>query len=219
MAAGVEELEAFVADALLRGESRADIEKVLLAAGWTAEQVNGALGAYADVPFSIPVPKPRPSLSAREAFLYLTLFGTVFAFGAYLTLLGRIGAERARGTYAFRSLLDAGAVLAFGTDWNVAPLDPLQGIAAAVTRRTLDGKHPSGWVPEQKITLEEAVRAYTVGSAHAEFAEREKGQLAPDMLADFVLLSQDIFSVAPAEIGKTRAVLTVVDGRVVYQSE
>ena len=106
----------------------------------------------------------------------------------------RIGAERAKGTYAFRSLLDAGAVLAFGTDWNVAPLDPLQGIAAAVTRCTLDGKHPAGWVPEQKITVEEAVRAYTVGSAHAEFAEREKGQLAPDMLADFVLLSQDIFT-------------------------
>ena len=71
----------------------------------------------------------------------------------------RIGAERAKGTYAFRSLLDAGAVLAFGTDWNVAPLDPLQGIAAAVTRRTLDGKHPAGWVPEQKITVAEAVRA------------------------------------------------------------
>ncbi len=131
----------------------------------------------------------------------------------------RIGAQRARGTYAFRSLLDAGAVLAFGTDWNVAPLDPLQGISAAVTRCTLDGKHPDGWVPEQKITVEEAVRAYTVGSACAEFAEREKGRLVPDMLADFVLLSQDIFAIAPAEIGKTRVALTVVDGRVVYRAE
>jgi len=131
----------------------------------------------------------------------------------------RIGAERAQGTYAFRSLLDAGAVLAFGTDWNVAPLDPLPGIAAAVTRRTLDGKYPHGWVPEQKIAVEEAVRAYTVGSAFAEFTEHEKGRLAPGMLADFVLLSQDIFSVAPAEIGGTRAVLTVVDGQVVHQGE
>lgn len=129
----------------------------------------------------------------------------------------RIGANRARGTYAFRALLDAGAVLAFGTDWNVAPLDPLQGIAAAVTRRTLDGKHPAGWVPEQKITVQEAVWAYTVGSAWAEFTDHEKGQLTPGMLADFVLLSQDIFTIAPAEIDKTRVVLTVVDGQVVYQ--
>lgn len=84
MAAGVAELEAFVGEALLRGESREDIEKVLLAAGWTAEQAEGALGAYADVPFSIPVPKPRPSLSAREAFLYLTLFGTLYLSAYHL---------------------------------------------------------------------------------------------------------------------------------------
>jgi hypothetical protein len=131
----------------------------------------------------------------------------------------RIGENRARGTYALRALLDAGVALAFGTDWNVAPLDPLPGIAAAVTRRTLDDKHPAGWVPDQKITVQEAVRAYTVGSAWAEFTDHEKGQLTPGMLADFVLLSQDIFTIAPAEIDKTRAVLTVVDGQVVYQGD
>jgi predicted amidohydrolase YtcJ len=131
----------------------------------------------------------------------------------------RIGAERARGTYAFRALLDSGAVLAFGSDWNVAPLDPLQGIAAAVTRCTLDGKHPGGWVPEQKIGVDEAVHAYTAGSAYAEFTEHEKGRIAPGMLADFVMLSQDIFSIDPREIGSTRVLLTVAGGRVVYDAE
>ncbi|HZI19213.1 MAG TPA: amidohydrolase [Pyrinomonadaceae bacterium] len=129
----------------------------------------------------------------------------------------RIGPERAKGTYAFRSLLDAGAVLAFGSDWTVAPLDPVQGVYAAVTRRTLDGKHPAGWVPEQKITVEEAVRAYTAGSAYAEFAESRKGTITPGKLADLVLLDRDIFRVEPAEIERARVLLTVVDGRVVYE--
>ncbi|HEV2801303.1 MAG TPA: amidohydrolase [Pyrinomonadaceae bacterium] len=130
----------------------------------------------------------------------------------------RIGHERARTTYAFRSLLDAGATLAFGTDWYVAPLDPIQSIYAAVTRRTLDGKNPQGWIPEQKITVEEAVRAYTEGSAYAEFAEDSKGTLAPGKLADFVLLSQDIFRINPAEIERTKVRLTIMDGRVVYEA-
>ena len=129
----------------------------------------------------------------------------------------RIGAARARGTYAFRTLLDSGAVLAFGSDWNVAPLDPIQGIAAAVTRRTLDGKHPHGWIPEQKITVEEAVHAYTVGSAFAEFQEQEKGTLRPGMLADLVVWSQDLFTADPESIQNTKALLTVVDGKVVYR--
>ncbi|HEX8458886.1 MAG TPA: amidohydrolase [Pyrinomonadaceae bacterium] len=131
----------------------------------------------------------------------------------------RIGHERARTTYAFRSLLDAGAVLAFGTDWYVAPLDPIQSLYAAVTRRTLDGKNPDGWIPEQKITVEEAVRAYTAGSAYAEFAEDSKGTLAPGKLADFVLLSQDIFQINPAEIERTKVRLTIMDGRVVYEAK
>jgi hypothetical protein len=129
----------------------------------------------------------------------------------------RIRPEQLRGTYAFRSLLDQGAVLAFGSDWNVAPLDPIQGIAAAVTRRTLDGKHPNGWLPEQKITVEEAVRAYTVGSAFAEFQEHEKGQIALGMLADMVILDHDIFSIPAEQITDTHVDITIVDGKEVYR--
>ena len=131
----------------------------------------------------------------------------------------RIGRERAKGTYAFRSLLDAGAVLAFGSDWSVAPLDPVMGIYAAVTRRTLDGKNPGGWVPEQKITVEEAVRAFTVGSAYAEFADGVKGTLAPGMLADLVILTEDIFKIDSAAIERVRVRMTVVDGKVVYEKK
>jgi len=131
----------------------------------------------------------------------------------------RIGGERARGTYAFRSLIDAGATLAFGSDWSVAPLDPLLGIYAAVTRRTLDGRNSNGWVPEQKITVEEAVRAYTVGAAYAEFTDQEKGTIAPGKLADLVILSQDIFQINPIEIEKTRVRVTIMNGRVVHEAK
>jgi predicted amidohydrolase YtcJ len=129
----------------------------------------------------------------------------------------RIGPARSKGTYAFRSLLDTGAVLAFGSDWTVAPLNPLEGIKAAVTRQTLDGKHPNGWNPEQKISIDEAVRAFTVGSAYAEFAEKVKGTITPGKLADVVLLDRDIYAGDPAEIDKARVVLTVMDGRVVFE--
>lgn len=131
----------------------------------------------------------------------------------------RIGPERARTSYAFRSLIDAGAALAFGTDWPVAPLDPLLSIYGAVTRRTLDDQNPGGWVPEEKITVEEAVRAYTVGSAFAEFAEEEKGTVSPGKLADLVLLSADIFAIDPVKIPEVKAVLTVMDGRIVWKDE
>jgi predicted amidohydrolase YtcJ len=130
----------------------------------------------------------------------------------------RIGPERIKGTYAFRWLLNNKVTLAFGSDWTVAPLDPLLGVYAAVTRRTLDGKNPQGWVPEQKITVEEAVRAYTFGSAYAEFAETVKGTIAPGMLADIVILDRDIFRIDPAEIEKTKVRVTIVDGRVVYEA-
>jgi predicted amidohydrolase YtcJ len=130
----------------------------------------------------------------------------------------RIGHERAKTTYAFRSLLDSGAMLAFGTDWTVAPLDPMLSIYAAVTRRTLDGKHPGGWIPEQKISVEEAVRAYTVGSAFAEFQEKEKGAITPGKRADLVILSRDIFKIDPKEIDKVKVVLTIMDGRTVYET-
>ncbi|HEX7174956.1 MAG TPA: amidohydrolase [Pyrinomonadaceae bacterium] len=131
----------------------------------------------------------------------------------------RIGPERIKGTYAFRALLDAGAVLAFGSDWTVAPLDPILGVYAAVTRRTLDGKNPKGWVPEQKITVEEAVRAYTFGSAYAEFAEKVKGAIMPGMLADIVILDRDIFRIDANDIEKARVTMTIVDGRVVYEKK
>ncbi|MGH9369345.1 MAG: amidohydrolase, partial [Thermoanaerobaculia bacterium] len=128
----------------------------------------------------------------------------------------RIGRERSRGTYAFRSLLDAKARLAFGSDWDVAPLSPIAGVYAAVTRRTIDGKNPQGWVPEQRTTVEEALRAYTAGAAHAAFEENEKGILSPGKLADFVVLSADPFAVPPEELERIEVEETVVGGRVVY---
>ena len=129
----------------------------------------------------------------------------------------RIGKERAKTTYAFRSLLDSGAILAFGTDWTVAPINPLLSVYAAVTRRTLDGKNPKGWVPEQKLSVEEAVHAYTVGSAYAEFQEGVKGTITPGKLADLVILSRDIFKIDPKDIESTKVVLTILDGRVIYE--
>jgi predicted amidohydrolase YtcJ len=129
-----------------------------------------------------------------------------------------IGPERARGTYAFRSLRDAGARLAFGSDWFVAPPTPLEGIKAAVTRQTLDGAHPDGWVPAEKITVEDALRAYTAGAAYAGFQERELGTLAVGRLADLVLLDRDLTAIASATIDQAVVRLTVVGGRVVYDA-
>ncbi|HEX3682270.1 MAG TPA: amidohydrolase [Bryobacteraceae bacterium] len=128
----------------------------------------------------------------------------------------RIGPERAKTTYAFRSLLDSGARLAFGSDWDVAPMSPLKGIYAAVTRRTLDGKHPGGWVPEQKITVEEAVQAYTMGSAYASFEDKIKGSIEPGKLADLIVLSDDIFSIDPTRIADTKVEMMVFDGHVLF---
>ena len=128
-----------------------------------------------------------------------------------------IGAERAKGTYAFRSLLDAGARVAFGSDWFVAPPVPLEGIQAAVTRQTLDGRHPGGWVPEQKIRVEEALRAYTAGSAYAGFADADLGRLERGRLADFVLIDRDLTHVPLESIRDARVMMTIVGGRVVYE--
>lgn len=130
----------------------------------------------------------------------------------------RLGPERLKGTYAFRSLLRAGAALALGTDWTVAPLNPMLTLAAAVTRQTLDGKNPGGWLPEEKLTLEEALRAYTTGSARAEFAEREKGSIAPGQLADLVIVDKNLFAIPPEEIPTARVVLTMTGGRVVWEA-
>lgn len=127
-----------------------------------------------------------------------------------------IGEQRARTTYAFAGLLDAGAGVAFGSDWPVAPPTPLEGIYAAVTRRTLDGAHPEGWVPAQKITVEQALTAYTTGAARAAFDEDRLGSLAPGKLADFVVLDRDITRIAPEEIRAARVLATVVGGEVVH---
>jgi predicted amidohydrolase YtcJ len=128
----------------------------------------------------------------------------------------RVGHDRASRTYAFRTFLNHGVHLAFGTDWSVAPLNPLLTVYAAVTRATLDGKTPNGWFPEQKLTVEESVRAYTMGSAYAEFQEQEKGSIAPGKLADMVMLSEDIFSVDAAKIKDVTVLKTIVGGKVVW---
>jgi hypothetical protein len=130
----------------------------------------------------------------------------------------RIGHERARSSYAWKSMLDAGAPLAFGSDWPVAPLDPLSGIAAAVTRATLDGRNPGGWFPEQRLTVEEALRAYTWGCAYAAFEEKDKGTITPGKLADLVVLSEDLLRIPPERIKDARVEITIVGGRIVYKA-
>ena len=131
----------------------------------------------------------------------------------------RLDEKRLKGTYAFRTLLDSGGVLAFGSDSPVATMNALYGIYAAVTRRTLDDKNPNGWIPEQKISVDEAVRAFTWGSAYGEFQENVKGTLEVGKLADFVILSDDIFKIDPVKIRDAKVVMTVMDGRVVYESK
>jgi predicted amidohydrolase YtcJ len=128
----------------------------------------------------------------------------------------RIGPIRAKTTYAFRTFLDNGVHLAFGTDWTVAPLNPMLGLYAAVTRATLDGKHPNGWIPEQKITIQEAIEAYTLGSAYAEFQEKEKGSITPGKLADLVLVSDNLLKIDPRAIRDARVEMTMVGGKIVY---
>ena len=130
----------------------------------------------------------------------------------------RLGALRSRTSYAWRSMLAAGAPLAFGSDWPVAPLDPLLGVYAAVTRATLDGKHPGGWFPEERLSVEEALRAYTMGSAYAAFEEKEKGTITPGKLADLAVLFDDLFSIPPEKIREARVLMTIVGGRVVYDA-
>lgn len=132
-------------------------------------------------------------------------------------LLVRIGPERIKTTYAFRTLIDAEAPLAFGSDWTVAPLDPMRGVYAAVTRRTLDDRNPGGWVPEQEIGVGEALRAYTYGNAWATFNEQKWGTLAAGRLADVVVLERDPFAVAPESLGTIKPRFTFVGGRLVYQ--
>ena len=128
-----------------------------------------------------------------------------------------IGAERSETTYAFRSLLDGGARLAFGSDWFVAPPTPMEGVYAAATRRTLDGEHPDGWVPRQKISVEESLRAYTIDAAYASFSESSLGSLEPGKLADLVILERDVFDIPPHELNTVRIKTTMVGGKIVYR--
>src|SRR5215472_4934850 len=130
-----------------------------------------------------------------------------------------IGHDRASRTYAFRTFLDHGVRLAFGTDWEVAPLDPMLTVYAAVTRATLDGKNPNGWFAEQKLSVAETIEAYTMGSAYAEFQEKEKGSITAAKLADMVLLSDDIFSIAPEKIRDVGVLKTFIGGRLVFDRD
>ena len=129
----------------------------------------------------------------------------------------RIGYERCKTTYAFKSLLEHNVKLAFGSDWTVAPLNPILGIYAAVTRRTLDGATPNGWIPEQKITVEQSIRAYTIENAYGAFEEKEKGSIEAGKVADLVVLSDDILNIDPVKIEQVQVDMTVLDGKVVWE--
>jgi predicted amidohydrolase YtcJ len=130
----------------------------------------------------------------------------------------RLGKERLATTYAFRSFLRAGVMVCFGSDWPVAPLSPLLGIHAAVTRQTADGKNPEGWIPEQKLSVDEAIRCYTINNAFAAFEEDRKGSIRVGNVADLVVLSDDIYAIDPREIRNVRVQMTVVDGRIIIDN-
>jgi predicted amidohydrolase YtcJ len=131
----------------------------------------------------------------------------------------RIGHDRSSRTYSFRTFINHGVRLALGTDWDVAPLNPMLTLYAATTRATLDGKNPNGWFPEQKLTIREAIEAYTLGSAYAEFQENEKGSITAGKLADMVLLSDDVLSIDPVKIRDVRVLKTWVGGKLTYESD
>lgn len=133
----------------------------------------------------------------------------------------RIGRERCKGAYAFKSIKDSGAVLCFGTDWpgtsaSEYPINPMLGLYAAVTRQTLSGEPAGGWFPEQRITIEDAIRAYTYNTAYANFEEKTKGSIEVHKLADLVVLTKNLLQAAPREILETKVVYTIVGGRIVY---
>lgn len=129
----------------------------------------------------------------------------------------RLGPVRIQTTYAFRSLAKAGARLALGTDWFHAPLNPMETLYAAVTRATLDGKNPGGWIPAEKLSLEDAIEGYTLGSAYAEFRDKDKGSITVGKYADIVLLSADVFAIRPEALRDVKVDMTLVGGRVVYE--
>jgi hypothetical protein len=129
----------------------------------------------------------------------------------------RIGPERIKTTHPYRSLLKSRAVVAFGTDWPVAPLNPLYGIYAAITRQTVDGKNPNGWIPEEKISVEDAIKCYTLNAAYASFEEKNKGSIEVGKLADFVMLSDDILTIESVKIKDVKVEMTIFNGEIVYE--
>ena len=149
--------------------------------------------------------------------------GVIASMQPYHAIDDGVWAEKVIGnrihtTYAFRNLIDQGAVLAFGSDWFVAPPTPLEGIYAAVTRRTLDGKNPDGWVPEQKITVEEALKAYTINGAYASFEEDLKGSLEEGKFADFVVIDKNLLDIPGEEIRNAEILMTYVGGKKIYET-
>jgi predicted amidohydrolase YtcJ len=130
----------------------------------------------------------------------------------------RLEEDRLRRTYAFRSMLDAGAKLTFGSDWTVAPLDPILGIHAAVNRETADGKNSNGWFPEQKISVEEALHCYTSNNAYAAFVEDKLGMIKTGMLADLTVLDRNILKIDPKTIKDSKVTRTIVDGKEVFNA-
>jgi predicted amidohydrolase YtcJ len=130
----------------------------------------------------------------------------------------RIGKERSKGAYIWKTLLDSGAKLAFGTDWSVEPLDPMRGLYSCVTRKNIEFDTPEGgWFPDQRLTMAEAIKHYTLGSAYASFEEDIKGSLEAGKLADMVVLSHNLFEIEPREILETRVLCTILGGKVVYK--
>jgi hypothetical protein len=129
----------------------------------------------------------------------------------------RVGPERIKGAYAWATMLKSGVRLAFGTDYDVEPISPFRGLYACVTRQLPDGTPPAGWQPQEKISLDDCIRAYTTGSAYAQFEEGKKGELKVGEFADFIILSQDLTRAAPADYVKTEVLRTVVGGRTVYE--
>lgn len=129
----------------------------------------------------------------------------------------RIGAERSRWAYAWKSLANSGAKLAFGTDYSVEPINPMEGLYASVTRKDRKGEEGEGWFPMEKITMEKAVEYYTLGAAYAQFMEDRKGMLKKGYLADITILSEDIFNIPEEMIMSVKADYTVVDGKIVFE--
>ncbi len=128
----------------------------------------------------------------------------------------KIGEKRIKFAYPFKTLLDKKVKLCFGSDWPVVPLNPMNGIYAAVTRQTSDNNNPEGWIPEEKISLEDAVKCYTLNSAYAAFEENIKGSIEPGKLADLVVLNENIFEISPEKIKDVKVDMTVFDGKIIF---